>query len=250
MSPSPAAAREKSSEQRRHDRYPVTLPATITAGKTTTSSMATDVSFGGIFVRTDKPPALRNLVRINLVLPSDSQPIQLLGMAVYVVRPEDARGRVPGAGVQFFGIDNATRERWERFVSGVRAARAVVARAGSGTRANLPEKSAKPELRLNAPSVDALRAAVLGAPEGIVTIPAPLVLPPATTLKLTLVHPESGRHLDLQTVVVAADGKRLRVRLLERDARRSEIERFLDDDFHITVDLCIDEDVDLTGLDT
>ena len=249
MSPSPAAAREKASEQRRHDRYPVTLPATITAGKTTTTTMATDVSFGGIFVRTDKPPALRNLVRINLVLPSDSQPIQLLGMAVYVVRPEDARGRVAGAGVQFFGIDNATRERWERFVSGVRAARAVVSRAASAARPHLPEKSAKPELRLNAPSVDALRAAVLGAPEGVITIPAPLMLPPNTSLRLTLVHPESGRHLDLQTVVVAADGKRLRVRLLEREARRVDIERFLDDDFHITVDLSIDEDVDLTGLD-
>lgn len=245
-----AAAKLSSSarEQRRHDRYPVSLQVTITAGKKSSRNEATDVSFGGIFVRTDSPPALRNLVRIDLELPSDQKPIQLLGMAVYVARPGNPGGRPAGAGVQFFGIDQVTRDRWERYVGRLRVARGGSAAGTTAVRLHIPERAPKPELRLNAPSVQALHTAIFGGPDGVIAIPSSLDLAPDSTIQLILVHPSSQRQHVLPAVVVGADGKRLRVRIVDREGRADEILRFLDDDFHITVDLEVAEDVDLDDL--
>lgn len=236
-------------EQRRHERYPVSLDATITAGRRTLSGRVSDASFGGLFLCLDEPPALRNLVRINLVLPSDSLPIELLGMAVYVLRPQDAKGRAPGCGVQFFGIDQDTRERWEKYIGRLRAARGAPAPARTPPPAAgpAPVRTPKPELRLHARSVEALQVALFASPDGFVRMRSPLVLMPATQLSLVLVHPESQRQLAVPAAVVNSDGTRLSLRLLDQEKRRAEIMRFLDDDFHITVDLELSVDLSGTG---
>src|SRR5262245_55545372 len=81
-----------------------------------------DVSFRGVFVRTDTPPVLRQLVKIELVLP-DKTLIGGHAMVVHVAPKQQGvpkgEGPVPGIGLQFWGpIENA--RAWEQFIHGLR----------------------------------------------------------------------------------------------------------------------------------
>ena len=57
-------------EQRRDERYAVHIPATLTRGHEAVALLTEDVSFRGLFLRTDSPPTLRQLVRIEIREPS------------------------------------------------------------------------------------------------------------------------------------------------------------------------------------
>jgi hypothetical protein len=93
--------------------------------------LTNNVSFRGVFIRTDAPPALRQLVRIELILPN-KQSVVAHAMVVHVAkRPEGTpkgEGAVPGIGVQFWGpIDNA--REWQAFIHELRQKE----RAGAST---------------------------------------------------------------------------------------------------------------------
>lgn len=75
--------------------------------------LTNDVSFRGAFLRTDSPPALRQLVRVSFVLPT-GQTVSAHAMVVHVVTPGDP-SRVPGVGVQFWGPVGEAKA-WEKFV--------------------------------------------------------------------------------------------------------------------------------------
>ena len=59
----------KKPNKRRDVRYQVRFPVQMTAGRRKSTLFAEDVSRRGLFLRTDTPPPLRQLVRIQLVLP-------------------------------------------------------------------------------------------------------------------------------------------------------------------------------------
>lgn len=75
-----------------------------------------DVSFRGVFLRTDSPPPLMQLIRIKFTLPPDNVPLLVHGMGVKIVTAQEARGRSPGVGIEFYGFDGEPRQRWEQFV--------------------------------------------------------------------------------------------------------------------------------------
>jgi Tfp pilus assembly protein PilZ len=41
------------------------------------------------------------------------------GMAVFLVEPNDAKGRAPGAGIQFYAIHDSQRRKWEHFIRSI-----------------------------------------------------------------------------------------------------------------------------------
>jgi Tfp pilus assembly protein PilZ len=104
---------------RRDTRYSIRFPARVTHGKRTLSLLTEDVSYGGIFLCTDSPLPLLQLVRVQLVLPIGDRALQAHGMTVHVVQPENAQERVPGVGVQFYALDQATRDAWDLFIGQV-----------------------------------------------------------------------------------------------------------------------------------
>jgi Tfp pilus assembly protein PilZ len=101
---------------RRDFRYEAHFPAQITFAKKRLSLFTEDLGYGGVFVRTDTPPALRQLVRVRLVVPFVARALDMHGMTVHVVGYDNRAARVPGIGVQFYGLDRDTREAWEATV--------------------------------------------------------------------------------------------------------------------------------------
>jgi Tfp pilus assembly protein PilZ len=103
-------------QRRRMDaRYLIQFPVHIQYAKRSQSLMTEDVSEGGIFLGTDSPPPLLQLVQVKLILPIGGHALKAHGMTVHVVEPNNPKGRVAGIGVQFYALDPRTREAWEAF---------------------------------------------------------------------------------------------------------------------------------------
>jgi len=99
-------------DNRRELRFPARIMARVVRRGETVELMTNDVSFRGAFLRTDAPPALRQLVRVAFVVPS-GELISAHAMVVHVVQANGSN--VPGIGVQFWGpLEEA--KAWERYV--------------------------------------------------------------------------------------------------------------------------------------
>jgi uncharacterized protein (TIGR02266 family) len=74
---------------------------------------AANISAGGVFVRTMDPPPLKTIVRVEMELPGSAEAVPARGVVVHRVTPQEAeaRGSLPGMGVQFVDADDAFRER-------------------------------------------------------------------------------------------------------------------------------------------
>ncbi|HUJ26812.1 MAG TPA: PilZ domain-containing protein [Myxococcales bacterium] len=72
-----------------------------------------NISRGGIFVATRRPPELREVVELLLELPDGQPPAKTLAAVVQRVTEEQAAAgkRVAGAGLQFVGGDDEFRKR-------------------------------------------------------------------------------------------------------------------------------------------
>ncbi len=111
------------SEKRRDVRYPARIVAKISRRHQMIEFLTNDVSFRGVFIRTDAPLALRQLVKLELLLP---EKVIVTGHAMVVhVTPRaegqaKGEGPVPGMGLQFWGPIDRARE-WERFIHDLRA---------------------------------------------------------------------------------------------------------------------------------
>jgi hypothetical protein len=108
-------------ENRREARYPARIVARILRRNQTIEFLTNDVSFRGVFIRTDAPPALRQLVKMELVLPSG---LVVSGHAMVVhLASRDGKvgktGDLPGMGLQFWGPLLHVKE-WEQFIHHLR----------------------------------------------------------------------------------------------------------------------------------
>jgi len=99
-------------ENRREPRYPARIVARVVRRGETVDLMTNDVSFRGAFLRTDAPPALRQLVRVALVVPT-GEVVSAHAMVVHVVQANGSN--IPGAGVQFWGPLQESKA-WEKYV--------------------------------------------------------------------------------------------------------------------------------------
>lgn len=72
-----------------------------------------NISRGGIFVRTQKAPALHQVVEVQLDLPDREGSVRTRAEVVQSVNLVADDGQV-GAGLQFVGADDAFRERLDR----------------------------------------------------------------------------------------------------------------------------------------
>jgi Tfp pilus assembly protein PilZ len=105
-------------EQRRDRRYRFELPVVLIRGGREVPLLTADVSFRGLFLRTDDPPPLRQLLQVRARLPPENDEIRVHAMAVFVARP-GTPGRAPGVGLQLYALGDGDRQRWERFVQWV-----------------------------------------------------------------------------------------------------------------------------------
>jgi PilZ domain-containing protein len=118
-------------DQRRELRFACERPAILRRGKRSLEVVTEDVSFRGLFVRMEAPPAVRQLVEIDIHLPPDDRPVRLHGMVVYaILRGRDAE-RAPGIGVELRGLSGDARGMWESFVRDLQSRAAGTHKRGS-----------------------------------------------------------------------------------------------------------------------
>ncbi len=146
--PSIALFPKKVPDRRRQIRVPVQIQVTVKMGKEGTSLLTGDLNRGGLFIRTDDPRRLRELIELQIDLHDDKEPVSTLAVVRHSITPSEAReyGRVPGMGVQFYGMSNAIRRRWEDFTERMNQ---EYSQFSSGTaptaRANVPPGSTQQE---------------------------------------------------------------------------------------------------------
>jgi Tfp pilus assembly protein PilZ len=102
-------------EKRRDKRYRFQMPAILVRGTREATLLTGDVGHRGLFLRTDDPPPLRQLLQVKLKLPPTEGELTLHAMAVFVV-PAGVEGRAPGIGLQLYAVSGEARQQWERFV--------------------------------------------------------------------------------------------------------------------------------------
>lgn len=185
------------------------MRATLNYARESHELLTEDVSFRGVFLRTDNPPELRQLVRITFTLPDTSEKLSMHGMAVHRVERNNQGGRAPGVGVQFYAIDKSTNAAWLSFVQ--RFAREhpealdqPVALAPPDAldpiRREHPRYAAALELDLR--TVDELRTLYSrDVSHGGMFIVTDLVLAPGTPILIEVVHPISRALFMLDAVV-------------------------------------------------
>ena len=103
-------------EKRRDIRYPARIVANLVR-RNESVELLTNVSYRGVFLRTDAPPSLRQLLRVTLTLPNGGAKVSAHGMVVRVVTKAEGgeANRVPGVGLQFWGpIDQP--KAWDQFI--------------------------------------------------------------------------------------------------------------------------------------
>ncbi len=94
------------------DRYHTRLQVTFADADELRTELVTNISQGGVFVKTLTPPPVHSKVRLALVLP-DGEPLETDAEVVHVVTAAEAQSRgIPaGAGFSFDRADVAFRER-------------------------------------------------------------------------------------------------------------------------------------------
>jgi Tfp pilus assembly protein PilZ len=192
-----------SREKRRHDRYRIQLPVELSVGKKVSRGETVDVSFGGLFVRTEDPPPVRQLVKLELRAPPKDERLALMAMAVFVGPPDPASG-MSGVGLQLFGLDPEVRERWEAFVKFVRTRPGTD--AGSEPPAAEPGAAeppswdqVRPEIRIRVGDVEHLERILQQELERRrMYVRTALYLEPGRRVELLLTHPVTGKSFSLQ----------------------------------------------------
>ncbi|GAC1343871.1 MAG: hypothetical protein NVSMB23_18160 [Myxococcales bacterium] len=81
--------------------------------------ISVNISAGGMFIRTDNPPPLREMVKVAIELPGEAEPIEAHAQVVHRVTREEGRltGRPAGAGVQFVEADDRFREALDAWLA-------------------------------------------------------------------------------------------------------------------------------------
>jgi uncharacterized protein (TIGR02266 family) len=72
-----------------------------------------NISMGGVFIATDKPPAMGEVVELSLDLPDGEAPARTHAQVIQRTTVEEGKraGRTAGAGLQFIGGDDEFRRR-------------------------------------------------------------------------------------------------------------------------------------------
>lgn len=194
---------------RKDRRYRIRVPVTLVSRSKEIRALTDDVSFRGVFLRMDAPPAKMQLIRMKFVLPPDGMELVLQGMGVHLVEPGDKKGRPPGLGVEFFGLDGAPRIAWEKFIRYIQQTHpesaetpAICAPAGAVDMVNRLYSRHDVELRVKLETREALVNLVTeNISRGGMFVRTDLPLGAGASVNVHLVHPDTQATFALECVV-------------------------------------------------
>jgi Tfp pilus assembly protein PilZ len=194
-------------EKRRDKRYQYQMPVVLVRGAREVSLLTGDVGYRGLFLRTDDPPPLRQLLQVKLKLPPGNDELTVHAMAVFVV-PAGTTTRAPGVGLQLYAVSGETRKQWEDFVRWVAKSHPESLEAPAKSIATVPDAVNRrfPRIRM-ALSVRAQSVRDLGplvsedVSRGGMFLRTGLDVAIGSELRLLVTHPLTGQTVALDTVV-------------------------------------------------
>lgn len=225
---------------RRSQRHRFQLEVLFKGIHRSTPALTQDVSFHGVFIRTDESRAPNQLLKFTVVHPETGEHLDLLGIVARCVTPAEADpDHPPGIGVSLFGNSRATEAAWVALVRQVKSwaerglTRLPTAEPAAPLEAEPSSPAGESDAPLvtpppepSAPPVDAVRRAhvrrkarfnVTLRPEGIEALAhfemrdiseggtfvlTRQLLPIQSRVNLRLVHPNSGETFTIGGTVV------------------------------------------------
>ncbi len=104
-------------QKREHQRYEVTIPVDCSTKHVFVANHVSNISRGGLFLRSDDPLPLNAEVALILRLPEAGQSIRALGRVVWNYDLKKGTSRiVPGSGIRFVEMSPADRVMLERYL--------------------------------------------------------------------------------------------------------------------------------------
>jgi PilZ domain len=97
---------------RAQTRYPVRLRTRVRTAMGPRLEFSVNISASGMFLASESPPALREVVALSIDLPGESAPLEVKAEVMHIVLPAQGNpGNPAGYGVQFVYADDRFRER-------------------------------------------------------------------------------------------------------------------------------------------
>jgi type IV pilus assembly protein PilZ len=87
--------------KRKFDRLPVSLKVAYKSRGELAADLVTDLSPGGLFIRTSKPLEIGTEVELQILIEEGEEPMQIRGKVVWLRVTPDKRD---GMGIQFTGV--------------------------------------------------------------------------------------------------------------------------------------------------
>lgn len=104
-------------QKREHQRYEVTIPVDCSTKHVFVANHVSNISRGGLFLRSDKPLPLAAEVALVLRLPDVGQSIRAVGRVVWNYDLQKGTSRiVPGSGIRFVDMSPADRVTLEGYL--------------------------------------------------------------------------------------------------------------------------------------
>jgi Tfp pilus assembly protein PilZ len=234
----------KYKQPRREERFAVRVPVTLSIGRHTTDLFTGDVSFRGLFICTDNPPTLRQLISVELLLPPDFEPFTSHGMSVYVLKPGQEIDHMPGVGVQFYAQAEEQRRQWERFVAKIKNNPPAMPK-GAIDPVKRRHRRIAARFEVRPKDLSELEAIFTrDVSSGGMFLETDMELPLGKNLSLTIYHPVSKRGFTMDSVIrrKSSDGpKGVGVEFTGMDdARRHRFETFVEDGLAALSDITIE----------
>ena len=114
----PAAAAHAGENRRYLPRYLDRFRVTLAEGRHRAQREALNLSASGLFIESDAPPEVDQIVQVILELPDGKPPLEVQGIVLHRVLPGGEA--TPGAGVQFIAADDAFRARLDAYLEKLR----------------------------------------------------------------------------------------------------------------------------------
>jgi uncharacterized protein (TIGR02266 family) len=112
---------ETFSERRHASRAPLVVRVDYSSVEALFSEFTRNINEGGIFIETESPAPIDQMVSLQFQLPGGSEPIKVSGRVVWSTPGGD--GEPPGMGVEFENLDPAARARVNELVQSLRSDR-------------------------------------------------------------------------------------------------------------------------------
>ena len=118
--PAPVEPLAHAGENRRFlPRYLDRFRVTLAVGQHKAQRETLNLSASGVFIQTDTPPSIDQIVQVILELPDGKPPAEAQGIVLHRVLPGQAQAA--GAGVQFIAADDSFRARLDAYLEKLRS---------------------------------------------------------------------------------------------------------------------------------